>query len=188
MTHNANREGAAVGHDGPMTVDERIRWAVNVTAASWIGPRLHSFNQDTGSVVPEGFEAYCRVFHPEGPIYPDGSFRSWAEIAECNGRIAHPNMQFHMINRPAGTPAPNRLHAGSGPSEGSLRPRERQRLLDLLRPETATPDLCWFCIWDGYGSIDVRGPLVQLPHRSGHVPASGVQAREARCPRVNLLI
>ena len=116
--------------------------------------------------MPEGFEAYCRVFHPEGPIHPDGSFRSWAEIAEFNGRIAHPNMQFHMINRPAGTPVPNRLHEGSGPSEGSLRPRERQRLVDLLRPETATPDLCWFCIWDGYGSIDVRGPLVQLPHRS----------------------
>jgi hypothetical protein len=55
-------------------------------------------------VVPEGFEAYCRVFHPEGPIYPDGSFRSWTEIAEGNGRIAHPNMQFHMINRPVPLP------------------------------------------------------------------------------------
>jgi hypothetical protein len=156
----------ALGHDGSMAVDERIQWAVNDSAASWIGPRLHPFNQDTGSVVPEGFEAYCLVFHPEGPNYPDGSFLSWAEIAKRNGRIAHRNMQFHMINRPIGSPVPDRLHTGSGPSQGSLLSRERQRLVELLRPETGTPDHCWFCIWEGYGNINVRGPLVRLPHRN----------------------
>lgn len=155
-----------VGNDGHMAVDKRIQWAVNVSAASWIIPRLHEFNQDTGSVVPGGFEAYCRVFHPAGPSYPDGSFCSWVEIAERNGRIAHPNMQFHMINRSKGSPAPDALHEGSGPSEGTLPPKERQRLLELLRPETGTPDDCWFCIWEGYGNIDVRGPLVRLPNRN----------------------
>ena len=155
-----------VGHDGPVTVDERIQWTKDVSAASWIGPRLHPFNQDTGSVVPEGFEAYCRVFHPDGPIYPDGSFRSWAEIARNNERIAHPNMQFHMINRPKGSPVPDPLGEGSGPAEGCLLPRERQRLLELLRPETETPDRCWFCIWEGYGHIEVPWPMVRLPARN----------------------
>jgi hypothetical protein len=147
-------------------VDERIQWARDASAASWISPRLRPLNQDTGSVVPEGFEAYCRVFHPDGPIYPDGSFRSWAEIARTNGRVAHANMQFHMINRPKGSPVPDPLHEGSGPSEGCLPPRERQRLLEFLRPETRTPDRCWFCIWEGYGHVEVPLPLVRLPARN----------------------
>ena len=29
--------------------------------ASWIGPRLHPFGQDIGSVVPTGFDAYARL-------------------------------------------------------------------------------------------------------------------------------
>jgi hypothetical protein len=149
-----------------MAVDQRIQWADNVRAASWIGSQLHPWNQDTGSVIPEGFDAYCRVFHPEGPIYPDGSFQSWADIADRNGRIAHPNMQFHMINRPVGSPPPDMLHEGSGPSEGSLLPRERRHLVELLRAKTGTPEHCWFCIWDGYGNIEVRGPLVELPNRN----------------------
>jgi len=39
-------------------------------------------------------------------------------IARSNGRIAHPNRQFHMINRPPGSRAPDPLGTGSGPSEG----------------------------------------------------------------------
>jgi hypothetical protein len=149
-----------------MSVDERIQWAATISAAAWIGPRLHPFNQDTGSVVPEGFKAYCRIFHPDGPLYPDASFRSWTEIAESNGRIAHPNMQFHMINRPVGSPVPDRLKSGSGPSEGNLPPRERQQLVELLRPETDTPNDCWFCVWEGWGYMQVPEPLVPLPNRN----------------------
>jgi hypothetical protein len=155
-----------LGHDGFMAVDEQIQWEVNVVAANWIGSHLHPFNQDTGSVVPEGIEVYCRIFHPDGPIYPDGTFRSWAEIAENDGRIAHPSMQFHMIDRPMGSPVPDPLHEGSGPSAGTFPPRERERLVDLLGSETGTPDLCWFCIWEGYGNIDVPRPLVQPPGRN----------------------
>jgi hypothetical protein len=156
-----------VRHNGLMAGGERIRWADDAGPASWIGARLRPFNQDTGSVVPEGFEAYCRVFHPDGPIYPDGSFRSWAEIAESNNRIAHPNMQFHMIERPVGTPVSDPLHRGSGPSEGTLPPRERQRLVELLGPETGTPDRCWFCVWEGYGSVDVGdAAVVHNPNRN----------------------
>jgi hypothetical protein len=126
-------------------------------------------------VVPEGIEAYCRIFHPEGPNYPDGSFRSWAEVAESNGRIAHPNMQFHVISRPMGNAAPDPMNGGSGPSTGSLPPRERQRLLGLLRPETRTPEHCWFCIWEGYGNIEVRGPLVQLQSRNYGLYAGSIE-------------
>ena len=148
-----------------VAVDERIQWARDGAAAGWIGPRLHDFGQDTGSVVPEGFEAYCRVFHPDGPNFPDGSFRSWGEIARSNGRVAHSKMQFHRINRAKGSPVAAPL-SEVGPSEGSLPIRERQRLLELLRPETGTSDLCWYCIWEGHGNIEVPLPVVQLPERN----------------------
>ena len=148
-----------------MAVDERIQWAMDISPASWIGPRLHPFGQDTGSVVPEGFGAYCRVFHPDGPLYPDGSYRSWSEIAQSNGRRAHAGMQFHVINRPYGSPLAEVL-SEVGPSEGSVPPRERQRLVELLEPETDSPDCCWFCIWEGFGNIEVSGRPVQLPGRN----------------------
>lgn len=35
-----------------------------VEAADWIHGRLHTFAQDVGSVVPTGFAAYARIFHP----------------------------------------------------------------------------------------------------------------------------
>jgi hypothetical protein len=38
----------------PVPRDERITWLQDVSPADWIGPRLHDFCVDTGSVVPEG--------------------------------------------------------------------------------------------------------------------------------------
>ncbi len=32
-----------------------------IAAAAWIGPRMHPFAQDVGSIVPTGFEAYTRL-------------------------------------------------------------------------------------------------------------------------------
>jgi hypothetical protein len=150
---------------GAIAVDERIHWAREMSAAGWIKLRLHEFGQDTGSGVPDGFEAYCRVFHPEGPVFPDGSFRSWAEIARSNGRVAYPNMQFHRIKRLKGSPV-DELLSDVGSSEESPPLREREVLLELLRPETETPELYWFCIWKGYGHIEVLWPVVQLPARN----------------------
>lgn len=74
-----------------------------------------------------------------------------------------------MIDRPAGTPAP-RYDLNNYINEmkwGSLPLAERSVLVDLLRPHTQTPETCWFCVWDGWGSIDVsdvRG-RVRLPLR-----------------------
>ena len=44
---------------------------------------------------------------------------------------------------------------------------ELQRLVEVLRPETGTPDRCWFCIWEGYGNIEIGdAALVQHPARN----------------------
>ena len=68
-----------------------------VEAADWIHGRLHPFAQDVGSVVPTGFGAYARIFHPaRGPHPPKVEVR-WSEVAAWSGKTVHPEMQFHSI-------------------------------------------------------------------------------------------
>jgi hypothetical protein len=53
-----------MGQNGVVAPDPRITYLDDVRASAWIAPRLHEFGLDTGSVVPEGFDSYCRIFHP----------------------------------------------------------------------------------------------------------------------------
>src|SRR3984893_3910611 len=75
-------------------------WLRDVSPALWIGPRLHPFAKDVGSIIPEGFHAYARLFHP---VPVDSRRRErWSDVAQRNGRIVHPEMQFHQISVPRG--------------------------------------------------------------------------------------
>jgi hypothetical protein len=153
-----------------MSTDERIHWLHDVSPADWIAPRLHDFAVDTGSIIPEGFDAYCRLFHPLRRRGPDAPSKSWAEVARENGRIAHPEMQIHAISQPVGSPVP-KFDLSQYVNEmdwGELPLPERAALVELLRLATATPDHCWFCIWEGFGSLDFRGvsERVRLPNRN----------------------
>jgi len=131
----------------------------------WILPLLHPFNQDTGSVVPAGFEAYCRIFHPVVPADPDLPVRTWTQVARENGRIPHAGMQFHMISRPVGQAAPRVPAQDARLSWGSLPIAERIELVELLRDYTGTPEACWFAVWSGYGDVESGGSLLRHPGR-----------------------
>ena len=171
--------------------EKPIDWAEDVSAAQWIRPRLHPFAQDVGSVVPEGFEAYVRLLHP----VETGADRRerWGDVARRNGRIVHPEMQFHWISRPLGAKPPDDHDRGDGTSWGSLPLPERMTLVEVLGRYTTTVDSCWFCVWEGHhplneaevewhragspGARDARRrrrpsrpevpalPQVELPHR-----------------------
>jgi hypothetical protein len=151
-----------------MTRDQQIKWLSDVSPADWIAPRLHPFLADTGSVVPEGFEAYCRIFHPLRKHRPPAASRTWAELAAENGRIVHPEMQLHMISHPVGA-RPEVYNLGDYINEldwGSVPLPERAELVDVLSSETTTPDQCWFCVWDGYGGLEAGSAgRVRHPHR-----------------------
>ena len=153
-----------------MTPEVGITWSHDVSQADWIGPRLHGSCRDTGSVIPEGFESYCRIFHPARRNAPGAPSRSWAELAQENGRIIHPEMQFHMISRPAGA-ASIQYELNNYINElawGMLPLPELSVLVEVLRTHTTAPQSCWFCIWDGYGGIDDHevAERVILPSRS----------------------
>ncbi len=147
-----------------MPRDDRITWLEDVSPADWIRPHLRTGLVDTASIIPEGFEAYCRIFHP----WDTGTGRamSWAEVAAENGRVVHSEMQAHMISRPSGTAAPrydlndylNRMEWGHLPLP------ERAVLVDLLRPATPIASPCWFCVWEGWGNLDFSPVTARIEH------------------------
>jgi hypothetical protein len=146
-------------------------WHHDTTPADWIGPRLHPFAQDVGSVIPEGFAAYGRLFHPVELHDPDSGRTArerWSDIARRNRRLAHAEMQFHMISRHhPEIPAPRDHRVPHQPRSGQLPLDERRILVEVLRGRTATSDRCWFCLWEGYGGLDDGGvhERVRLPGR-----------------------
>ncbi len=140
--------------------------------------RLHPFETYcAGSVVPAGYESYCRILHPaEGD---HGRRVPWATIATWAGRVYHPAMQFEAI----ATPRPNFGAAPApwdGGMPGNLPVDYVTRLADLLKPFTQHPDPMWYLVWEGYGErarqlaerpqrryVVYRGDLGDLKHFYG---------------------
>jgi hypothetical protein len=132
-----------------------------VEVADWIRERLHPFAHDVGSVVPPGFEAYARIFHPawEPRHQPDQTEQEmrWSTVAAWNNKVVHPEMQFHSIGGPwQGAPQLQgpRIYE---PRTGVLSNRECGALVQLLSKHTSTPNVCWLCLWDGYGYLYTGG-------------------------------
>ena len=128
-----------------------------VTFADWIRDRLHPFAKDVSSVVPTGFSAYARIFHPAWLRMTDLSSRPaevrWSEVAKWNGKTVHPEMQFHAIggpwqNQPQGLGPP--IYE---PHLGVLPEGQSSELATLLASHTTTPGTCWMCLWEGYGYV-----------------------------------
>jgi hypothetical protein len=154
-----------------------FEWKDDIDQAAWWVEPLHPFGQDVGSVIPDVFMAYARVFHPV--VGDDAVRRAWAEVAATNGRISHPEMQLHEIGRPVGTPRPPQYDLNDWINRaawGTLPGEEFVALRDVLALHTATPDRCWCCVWDGYGQLHagrhmapqkvLNGPRVAVPGRA----------------------
>ena len=143
----------------------KLKLLDDVSVAQWIVDRLEPWACDVksgsakrvGMRIPGGLAGCARVFHPayiHNPAYMDNEEPvRWAAVASWTGRTAHPLMQFHRI---AGLPEPPPYadpEWGYEPRRGSLPGDEQSALVSVLRDFTATPDRCYFCLWDGYGSI-----------------------------------
>ena len=152
-----------------------MRIAANAHVAHWIPGRLHPFARDVGSIIPIGFDAYARVFHPPYRLSPDGRLVpvKWRDIAAANDRTIAAEMQRMG---PAAEPA---RHSASGetlwdqqPSVGSMPHELAVRLAEILAAHTQTADRCWFAVWEGGGDLDaqwVRAPRFSVPERRLHL-------------------
>jgi hypothetical protein len=158
-----------------------LTWSTDVSAGAWLTERIIGFARDVGSVVPHGFEAYARVFHP----LDDGR---WADRAARNGRIAHAEMQLHLISSPAGA-APAGYQPLDEGSVGSLPEGELEALVAVLRHHTAAPERAWFAVWGAVRPpprVASRGALHDPGRPRWHGAAAGTgrgARRAAPCGR-----
>jgi hypothetical protein len=133
--------------------------APGTAAADWVPAGLRGPGESVLSVVPGGFEAYARIFHPASQDDQSGPVR-WRDVAAANGRVAHPAMQWpsitglHPFGEQDGQPG---LWDGE-PAEGSLPAGTAAVLAAVLAGHTAAAGQCWFAVWDGYGTLALRGP------------------------------
>jgi hypothetical protein len=148
----------------------------DVAAAEWLGEALRRWSRagiaHVATLVPAGYPAYGRILHRAGTTGPE--FVRWSEIAATTGRSLGAQTQYQDVvawfpdadhqspPEPWGEPEP-----------GSLRPFECAAVAEVLTRHTATPDDCWFCIWEGYGTnwmvlnrLAERAPRVALEHRN----------------------
>jgi hypothetical protein len=125
-----------------------LEWSTDIAEGGWLEARIRGFGRDVGSAVPHGYDAYVRVFHP----ITGGPVARWCDLAARNGRIAHPEMQFHLISRPVGE-TPLGYEPLAGMSVGSLPRTECRVLSEVLVQHTTTPKSCWFAVWEGFGQL-----------------------------------
>jgi hypothetical protein len=171
-----------------------VAWSRETGQASWIGPRLSPFGADRAdSVIPAGFDTYARLLHPVWRYHEDSGEERvvrWGEVAAWSGFALDRLAQFHDIALPRQAPAAPAPWDSQGPAEGTLPGPDAAVLAELLAGHTATPDRCWFCLWDGYGwqhpatSVTVtagEGPAAEPPDLPEPLPAW-----VATLPRVHL--
>jgi hypothetical protein len=154
--------------DNRLVAEPGVQQSVEVAEADWIGDRLSPF--DSGvitSVVPNGFSGYARVLHPLDPPVRGQQPARWKDVASWSGIELVPDVDFPEIALPEHEPSAVEPWPGQVPQVGTLHPVDVEALVAMLARYTSTPDRCWFCTWEGWGSVAFNdGPRVELPGRN----------------------
>ena len=134
-----------------------LEFCEDVSPGRWVEESLSGFAR-LEALLPGGFPAYARMFHPAYQGDEEDQPVRWPTVASWTGRIVHPLMQFPRI---AGLSEDiNDYYQdppwGSRPQFGSIPDEECRTLVNILRGFTSTPDRCFFGLWEGYGNIDTR--------------------------------
>jgi len=126
----------------------------DLNPADWIRPRLLPWGAGVGtpvtSIVPVGYDAYVRVFHPAS-AGPDVAV-TWQEVADWSGGTFHPLAQFEKMSTPISS-SPGAAPFHSAPRLGNLAPAMCEVLVRQLAGLTETSSACYLAIWDGWGIL-----------------------------------
>ena len=144
--------------------------------------------------VPNDYPAYARICHPA--VDRGARLVAWSEVARATGRQTHPVMQWHALVGSADyLNMKGSLWPGSDPETGNLVPEVLSPLCDLLADHTATPEDCFFCLWEGWGWIKGGHTVVTSFLRASAAGAAigpeepiapAFSVEELRRPRVHL--
>ena len=172
--------GAGWIEQGRSVLLEVTKPAISEEPAAWLSERIVGFAANVMSVVPTGFDKYARLFHPASRDPGDHPV-TWSEVAGANQRVPHRQMQWPSIT---GDMSFIQRDTQPGlwdgwPSTGSLPGEIARPLVDVLANHTATPDRCWFAVWEGWGALpdELRQvPTFELPHRRYHLLSGPISA------------
>jgi hypothetical protein len=136
-------------------------------------PRPRQRPITVASFVPAFYPAHGRVFHHAWMSNSAEPVR-WATIAARAGQTFDARTRFNELvgwdrdSRMQDAPEP-----WSQPDPGSLCPQECGAVAEVLVKHTTTPDTCWFCVWEGYGTgwpvlnrLGEWAPRVALQYRN----------------------
>lgn len=149
-----------------------VRPVDDIASVRWIEGRVHPSEnaRENGvrlwSIIPDGFPGYARLLHP-AESKPSNEPMRWAEVAARTGKTVHPLMQWgRLIGSDDYYADRDWAYA---PEIGELPEEETQELFKILQGFTTTTDRCYFCIWEGYGSLTEQqrsAPQVSIPDRT----------------------
>lgn len=160
-----------------------MEWTADVSAGDWLRERIDDpWTWTMHDVVPRGFEAYARVFHPASVTElpgerlpsveewnasdPDETARlmdrmvdrrlTWGEAAGIFGTVFHPLAQWAALTRATNTG--NTIATSDGrwvdpPLEGELASDLLAALASILAQHTTTPDDGIVALWEGHGAL-----------------------------------
>lgn len=126
------------------TADLTLAGEDDVSAATWLRPRLSRTFGTVTRHVPQGYAAYVRICHP---------------AEDDTGRQAHPTMQWHALVGSADCfNMTGSMWPGANPDRGDLAPPTLATLCRILAQHTSVPESCFFCVWNGYGWLSPKAP------------------------------
>ena len=175
-------------------------WISDVTPGAWLAERVDAVWHDMHSVVPRGYEAYARVFHPLIRDRPTdsagwnghdqaGSFdiavesTTWGQAARAFGSIMHPLVQSRLLLNAPTSEVGGVIDADgwrySQPDTGNLDATVLARVATHLTPHTTTQDAACAAIWEGWGGLVSSAGFATFSVLSGDPDHAGSPAPPA---------
>jgi len=154
----------------------------SAAAGDWLKPLIDAQWHSMHAVVPRGFPAYARIFHPVWRDRPEdtrtwhghelpaqgaieGQNAGWSGVALAFGRQMHALAQYHRLPGPE-VPLLGPVDAEgwrySGPDLGHLDPEVLAEAAVHLCAHTGTPGHGVTAIWDGYGGLSSSAGYAEL--------------------------
>ncbi|WP_152193057.1 hypothetical protein [Georgenia satyanarayanai] len=186
---------------------EPFAWVPDISRGEWLRPMESEPFGSILSVVPAGFEAYARVFHPVQRDRPrdtrtwhgvdqathfqcvrnlehaiEDQWTSWAATAASFGTTMHPEAQFARLVRQAPGPADDVVGLDGWryfpPQEGCLDAAALSVAATVLTEHTTTPTAGVAAVWEGWGGLMSAGARMQLVLASSGLRRLAVTARQ----------
>ncbi|MFS0865992.1 hypothetical protein AB3M83_01485 [Microbacterium sp. 179-B 1A2 NHS] len=160
-----------------------MEWTADVSAGDWLRERIDDPWRGTmHDVVPRGFAAYARVFHPSsvqgipGERMPSlAAWREmdwqqheplmariqerparWSEAADAFGTVFHPTAQWDRLVRAGDRGAQVESADGrwwNAPMDGTLPSDTVPVLAEHLAAHTSAPHDGYVALWEGHGGL-----------------------------------